>query len=62
MKITKPTKRIKKINLENNTINNKIKTSDISLEAISISYQIERLDGSIYTSKILKERIKNRNT
>ena len=40
----------------------KIKTSDVSLEAISISYQVEHLDGSIYTSKILKERIKNRNT
>ena len=61
-KITQPTEKIKKINVENNTTNNKIKTSDVSLEAISISYQVERLDGSIYTSKILKERVKNRNT
>ena len=62
IKTTQPTEKIKKINVENNTTNNKIKTSDVSLEAISISYQVERLDGSIYTSKILKERVKNRNT
>ena len=62
IKITQPTEKIKKTNIENNTTNNKIKTSDVSLEAISISYQVERLDGSIYTSKILKERVKNRNT
>ena len=62
IKITQPTEKIKKTNTENNTTNNKIKTSDVSLEAISISYQVERLDGSIYTSKILKERVKNRNT
>jgi len=62
IQITQPTEKIKKTNMENNTTNNKIKTSDVSLEAISISYQVERLDGSIYTSKILKERVKNRNT
>ena len=62
IKITQPTEKIKKTNIKNNTTNNKIKTSDVSLEAISISYQVERLDGSIYTSKILKERVKNRNT
>ena len=62
IKITQPTEKIKKTNIEYNTTNNKIKTSDVSLEAISISYQVERLDGSIYTSKILKERVKNRNT
>ena len=58
IQITQPTEKIKKTNMENNTTNNKIKTSDVSLEAISISYQVERLDGSIYTSKILKERVK----
>ena len=62
IQITQPTEKIKKTNMENNITNNKIKTSDVSLEAISISYQVERLDGSIYTSKILKDRIKNRNT
>ena len=62
IKITQPTEKIKKTNIENNTTNNKIKTSDVSLKVISISYQVERLDGSIYTSKILKERVKNRNT
>ena len=62
IKITQPTEKIKKTNIENNTTNNKIKTSDVSLEAISNSYQVEHLDGIIYTSKILKERVKNRNT
>ena len=62
IKITQPTKKFKKINIENNIINNKIKTSDVSLEAISISYQVEHLDGIIYTSKILEEKVKNRGT